>query len=285
VDAALRRRLPRSAYTLVAGGHHRLRQLVGRSPGHGRVLPDFVIIGAAKAGTTSLYAWLCADPLVARPKAKEIHYFSFSYERGIDWYRQFFPLERERARFAAAHGRPFVTCEASPSYMNDRRAPARMASVLPDAKLIVLLREPVDRAYSQFQMRRRDGEESIASFVEALAREDPALIGGPPVAPSARTYLERGRYAEHLERWFAHFPRERFHIATLDELAADPQGELDRVHDFLGLPRHRPDRLEPMYTADYEQLRADERAPVAAYFRPHNERLYALLGRDLGWEH
>jgi len=279
VDRGLRHHLPRSAYAPMLAGYHGLRKVARRNPGRGRMLPEFVIIGAAKCGTTSLYAWLCDHPRVEKARMKEIHYFSFYHYRGDDWYRHFFPSERERRSFAAQHGRPFITGEASPSYMLDPLAPPRMAKLIPRAKLIVQLRNPVDRAYSQFQMRRREGEEPIESFMTAVDTEehkrDPSVT---------RTYLARGRYAEQLERWFEFFPRTQIHILTMDELAADPQGVLDSVHGYLGIAPRRAEHLEPRFGAQYDPLPADARARLNDYFAAHNKRLYELLGEDFGWE-
>ncbi len=289
-DGQLRRRLPRGAYRSMLGGYNGLRKATGRNPGRGRMLPDFVILGAAKAGTTSLYAWLCEHPQVRRSAAKEIHYFSFHYERGTDWYRHFFPLERERQASAREHGRPFIAGEASPSYLLDPLVPARMAKVIPRAKLIIALREPVERAYSQFQMRRRDQKEPLQSFITAVAAEDPALrvdglaLDRGAIEDIGRTYLARGRYAEQLERWLAYFPREQLHIVAMEDLAADPQGTLGGLQQFLGLPRQEAADLEPRFVSKYDPLPAEARQVLGDYFRPHNQRLYKLLGRDFGWD-
>lgn len=290
VDGQLRRRLPPRAYLTLLGGVHGLRRMAGHSPGRGRILPDFVIVGAAKAGTTSLYTWLCAHPYIARAGAKEIDYFSYHHYRGVDWYRHFFPTDVERAEFAAEHGRPFLTGEASPSYLLDRNAPARAAKVVPGAKLIVNLRDPVDRAYSQFQMRRRDKEEPIESFLTALAAEDPALrVDGLAEQPEpgpwvGRSYLARSRYAEQLGRWLEHFPREQLHFVEMEDLGSDPQATLQGVHEFLGLPPYSAVGLKPMFVSDYDPLTPDARQLLHDYFRPHNQRLYELLGRDFGWD-
>jgi hypothetical protein len=170
VDRRLRRALPRPAYQVAIGRYYGLRKVVGKNHGRGRLLPDFVIIGAAKAGTTSLYGWLSKHPYVAPASQKEVHYFDYNSYRGLDWYRQHFPLERERAEFASEHGRPFVTGEASPSYISHDWAPQRAARALPGAKLLVMLRNPIDRAYSQYQMSRREREEPLESFIEAVDR-------------------------------------------------------------------------------------------------------------------
>jgi Sulfotransferase domain len=290
IDQKLRRGLPTRVYRPMLVGYQGARRLARRNPGRGRMLPDFVIVGAAKAGTTSLYAWLSEHPYVRRPRRKEINYFNWQYYRGTDWYRHHFPLLIERQAFVAQHGQAFITGEASPSYMIHVQVPGRMARLLPSIKLLVCLRNPVDRAYSQFQMRRAAGEESCDSFLDALALEDPHFEngespqGGVVQHASGRTYLLRGHYAEHLERWFAVFPRQQFHILTVDELARDPSGTLDEVLEFLELPPAVLGDLRPRFTQSYDPLSSETRSRVSAYFRSHNERLYELLERDFGWD-
>ncbi len=294
LDHSLRRSLPRPAYELAVGRYYGLRKVVGKNYGRGRLLPDFVIIGAAKGGTTSLYGWLSEHPYVWPASQKEVHYFDYNSYRGLDWYRRHFPLERNRAEFAATHGRPFLTGEASPSYISHQWAPERLARALPGAKLLVALRNPVDRAYSQFQMTRREHEEPLESFIDAVEAEEVRLAPELARCTADRrynswpigcwSYLLRSRYADQLERWFALFGREQFHVLTLEDLASDAQRAMDGVHEFLGLPEHRYADLKPLHTASYDAIGAEARAKLTEYFRPHNERLYELLGVDLGWQ-
>jgi hypothetical protein len=289
-----RKALPRPVYHSLLRRRQDLRTLAGRNPGRGRMLPDFVILGAAKAGTTSLYGWLSNHPFVAPATHKEVHYFDYNYYRRQDWYRKHFPLEAERTAFAETHGRPFITGEASPPYLSHYWAPQRLASLLPEAKLLVALRNPVDRAYSQFQMSRREGEEPLESFDEAVMAEEERLAPERARAFADErynswaigcwSYLMRSRYAEQVERWLALFPREQFHFVTLEDLSREPQRALDAVHEFLGLPPHSYGDLPALHTAAYDPISPETRARVGEYFRPHNERLYELVGIDFGWE-
>jgi hypothetical protein len=293
LDRRARSKLPRPIYQGSVSRWNGLRSAAGRGPGRGRLLPDFVIIGAAKAGTTSLYGWLSQHPFVSPATTKEVHYFDYEHFRGIDWYRSHFPLQVDCDAFAEQHGRPFLTGEASPSYISHQWAPERLARVLPEVKLLVTLRDPVDRAYSQYQMSRREEEEDL-SFEQALAVEDRRLDPERARMASSKfynswpigcwSYQMRSRYAEQLERWYALFDASQFHVLTLEELSARPGETLDRVHDFLGLPAYRPDDLKPLHTASYSSLSPDTRAQLREYFRPHNARLYELVGRDLGWD-
>jgi hypothetical protein len=294
IERRARQTLPRPAYHDLVRRYSDLRTLAGRDPGRGRLLPDFVIIGAAKAGTTSLYGWLSEHPFVAPASQKEVHYFDYNHYRGEGWYRKHFALEADRATFDRRHGRPFLTGEASPSYISHFWVPQRLAGLLPDAKLVVALRNPVDRAYSQFQMSRREGEEPIESFAAAVAAEEERL--NPECARAFAderynswaigcwSYLMRGRYAEQLTRWLEFFDRRQFHFVTLEELSLHPQHALDQVHEFLGLPPHAYADLPALHTAAYDRLSPDVRAQLSEYFRPHNERLYELAGVDFGWD-
>jgi hypothetical protein len=295
LDRRLRRTLPRPVYQTLVSRFHDARALAGRGPGRGRVLPDFVIIGAAKAGTTSLYDWLGEHPCVAPASTKEVHYFDYNYYRGEDWYRGHFPLRADLDALSARNGVRCITGEASPPYIAHQWAPERVAKLLPGVRLLVTLRNPIERAYSQFQMTRRENEEPLASFADAIAAEEGRLaperarcLADPrynswPIG--CWSYLMRSRYAEQLERWFELFPREQFHVITLEDMAADPQAVLDGVHAVLGLPGHRHDNLPPKHVAPaYAEMGDEARALLADYFRPHNARLYELLGVDYGWQ-
>ena len=140
VARRLRRTLPRSFYHFARSRGYDARRIVGRSPGRGRMLPDYLIIGVAKGGTTTLCAWLNEHPFISPAAHKEVHYFDYEFPRGEDWYRSHFPLESDRHAFELEHGRPFLTGEASPTYISHAWAPERIARALPNARLIVVLR-------------------------------------------------------------------------------------------------------------------------------------------------
>jgi hypothetical protein len=302
VDRRLRQSLPKPAYFFLRRRYANLKMLVGRNPGRGRVLPDFIVIGAAKSGTTSLYGALADHPFVVPcttdeghfDKTKEVHFFDYNSYRGEDWYRSHFPLAQEQLEFAREHGRPFLTGEASPSYISHLWAPRRIRQLLPDAKLIAAFRNPVDRAYSQFTMSLREGVEDLDSFEEATRREEERLrpeierMSADPYYNSWNygcwSYLSRSRYAEQVERWLELFPREQFLFLKAEDLFDEPERTLDAVYEFVGLPPYRPAQPPRLNTSEYQAMPAETRALLREYFRPHNERLYELVGVDFGWE-
>jgi hypothetical protein len=164
---------------------------------------------------------------------------------------------------------------------------------VPEAKLIVLLRDPVDRALSHYHHEVALGREPL-SFEDALDAEPERTRGQEErMAREAgyfshawwdHTYVARGRYAEQLERWFAAFPREQLLVLVSEELAADTAETYARVLDFLGAPAHSLDDYPRVYEQEYGEMRADTRRRLVGYFAEPNGRLYELLGRDLGWQ-
>ena len=243
---------------------------------HRRQFPDFIIIGAQRGGTTSLYEYLTAHPDVGAAHRKEVHFFDRHYGRGVDWYRAHFPLEGEYP----------IVGEASPYYLFHPSVPERLREVVPEAKLIALLRNPVDRAYSQYHMKVSRGVESL-SFDEAIEREPERLAAcDDPTGAAWRhhSYLARGRYAEQLERWLRRFSRDKMLILKSEELYAEPQRVLGQVQHYLGLSPHTPAQFTLHHKASYSAMDAATRRRLSEYFAPHNRALYALLGRDFGWE-
>jgi hypothetical protein len=254
----------------------------GRLTARRRPLPDFLVIGAQKAGTTALYAYLRWHPGIAGPSWKEVSFFDRHWWRGEAWYRGQFPL-RAGERLVG---------EASPSYLFHPLAPKRARSLVPGAKLVAQLRDPVDRAYSQYQHEVALGREPL-SFEDALAAEDERLVGEVErlIADSRafsrawwdHTYTARGRYAEQLERWLEAFPSEQLLVVRTEDLGERPAETYASILAFLGAEPHELPDYPRVFDRDYEPMRAETRAALAATFAEPNRRLEALLGRELGW--
>ena len=254
----------------------------GRVTSFARPLPDFLILGAQKAGTTALYAYLRWHPAITGPSWKEVSYFDRHYRRGPSWYRGNFPVQ--------ARGR--LVGEASPGYVFHPLAPERVKATVPDAKLIVLLRDPVARAHSHYHHETLLGREPL-SFQEAVEAEpertrgeEERMVRDPAYFSQTwwdYTYLARGRYAEQLERWLAVFPREQLLVLASEELAAAPAETYARVLEFLGAPDHELKGYPQIYGQEYPDMDPEIRSRLAAYFAEPNRRLYELLGRNFGW--
>src|SRR5438876_8544631 len=247
----------------------------GKATSFARPLPHFLIIGAQKAGTTALYAYVRRHPGVTGPPWKEVSFFDRHYRRGERWYRGNFP--------SALLARGKLVGEASPSYVFHPLAPERVAALVPAARLIVLLRDPVDRALSHYHHEVALGREPL-SFEEALAREPDRtrgeverMLGDPAYFSEAwwnHTYVARGLYAEQLERWFAVFPREQLLVLTTDELGSQPAQTYARVLDFLGASAHELDSFPRVFEQQYAEMKPETRRLLRETFAEPNRRLY-----------
>lgn len=246
------------------------------------MLRNFIIIGAQRCGTASLYEYLVAHPNVERHKydKREIHFFDRQYDKGFGWYRQQFPRTRDTG---------CITGEATPSYIFAHGVATRVRKHKPHVRLLVMLRNPARRAYSQYHHNKKEARQTEPlSFRKALEAEAGRVHYAKPDEWLEWSYLARGRYAEQLERWFKLFPREQFHIVKSEDLFVDTGATMQGVFEFLGLepfslnndslfnyPAHNQQKYR-IYISTYEWL--------LDYFKPHNEQLYELLGRDMGWE-
>jgi Sulfotransferase domain len=265
-------------------------------------LPNFVIIGAMRSGSTSLYKYLQVHPEVFMPR-KEIHFFDRRWDRGLDWYR---------SRFDGWAGQPAVG-EATPTYLAEPVAIDRMAATIPGARLVAVIRDPVDRAYSHYWMERARRREP-RTFEEAVADE----LAGVTVDDRS-DYLGMGRYLAQLEAVCVRFPRHQLDVVVFDDLRDRPDAtyaELcrflaiddgftpphlgDRVNRFVafrsmrvrGLRRRLPKTLRigrivgklNAIEGGYPAMAEATRTELRRHFAPDNAALAAWLGRDLpGW--
>lgn len=256
-------------------------------------LPDFLLLGAKKAGTTSLQSHLRAHPLIVGPEGKELHHFDQGHRRGLLWYRSRFPTTTELRRVGEAgrYGRRALTFEATPHYLSHPDVPARVARALPRASFVVILRDPVERAWSDHRAHAAKGRDH-RTFAQAVGEELEGLGDGtvPPGltdgAPPPRQIVRLGLYADALDRWFACVDRRRFHIVMSDDLFGDPAETTRSVLRFLGLPDHHladttPRNVGSPATATADDLSTQDR--LREFYEPHDARLAELLGGSLPW--
>ena len=260
-----------------------------------RLLPDFLIIGGQKCGTTSLYNYVIEHPNVLPARNKETRFFhTRRYEKGGLWYRASFPSEVRKRRAEKEGGQKLITGESTPEYLFFPHVPARVRNTVPQAKLIVLLRNPVDRAYSHYHHKVRNGRETL-SFAEAMEREEQRLAGEVErvlAYPSYYSYnldhysyLRRGIYVEQLKAWMRYFPEEQFLILRSEDLYEDAPAVVGRTLEFLGLPTPAVESYPKHNAGGYEEeMDPAMRRRLVEDFKPHNQRLYEYLGTDFGWD-
>ena len=240
---------------------------------------DYLIIGAQKSGTTSLYHYLIQHPQIVAATEKELHYFSLHGDRPLWWYEAQFP-------------QPGVRGEASPYYLYHPLVPQRVSQCYPRVKLIVLLRDPVKRAISHYYHEVRWGFESLG-LSEALAAESKRLQGeAQKLTDNALyhslnhrhySYLDRGIYITQLQRWHQYFPPEQFLILSAEEFYDRPQTIVNRVYQFLDLPSYDIQEKSIYDRGKYAKIIPEIQQQLVEYFQPYNQQLFTYLRRTFNW--
>jgi hypothetical protein len=269
---------------------------VGRATASKRSHPDFLIIGTKRGGTTSLFKYLMRHPAVLPmwpgvENAKKTFYFDQNWHKGDAWYRSHFPTEQQRERVRQEYGVRGVTGEAAPYYVFHPLVLERVRATMPQVKVVMLVRDPVDRIWSHYHERVRMGTESLG-FREALEAEESRLAGEEerirrePGYYSERhdfcSYLARGRYLDHLGPWLDAFG-DQVHVVRSEDLYTDPAATLVAAHRFLGLPEAPPESPHRYNYVPTKDITPEDRAWLTDYYRPHVEALEERLGRSFGW--
>lgn len=257
--------------------------LVLRSTSRWRQSPDFIVIGAQKAGTSSLLGGLTKLPGVKPPWRKEVHFFDHHYEKGLPWYLSWFPLRG-----------PGMTGEASPYYMNHPLVAERIRESLGEIPLVAILRHPIDRAFSHYRHNCRVGgsEREPASFLEALHLEKKRLEGEEDALVNGKTnwspshtfysYQTRGHYLKQLKRFEPEYRAGRLLVIWFEELVAEPDRVLAEVAAHIGIDQgqsailphlNRGSAKEPLPEPEAIRILLDA-------FQQPNEDLFTWLGRD-----
>ena len=262
------------------------------------VLPNCLIVGAQKAGTTSLYEHLIRHPDVWPPDCREINFFNDKWLEGENWYRARFPNKLIKFWSLNIANRPFVTLESTPVYFIDKNTPSRVAELIPNCKLIFLLRNPIDRAYSHWRMNVRRKFEEL-SFEEALAKEEERIA--PDIEKAQESsflatndcnlalyyYKYRGLYLERLQPWFNIFPKEQIKIIKSEDMWKDAS-KYHETFKFLGLlkDKQQVEKFQKFYgTSSKMSSNIDQkiRDTLREYFREPNQSLYHFLGQNFEW--
>lgn len=258
-----------------------------------RMTPDFLVIGGQRCGTTSMYRTLSQHPAVLKAvRHKGVHYFDTDYDKGMAWYKAHFPLQRSADKVERDLGVRPLTFESSPYYMFHPLAAERIDRDLPGVKVIVLLRDPVERAYSAHAheiargFEDQDFETALALEESRLAGEAERLIADPHHRSHSHQhhgYLQRGRYVDHLERLEKVFGRDRIHVVDSHRFFTDPEPVYDDVLEFLGLPNTGYPRFEQHNARPRRPMPAELRERLEAHFAPYDERLVSWLGHPVSW--
>lgn len=257
-----------------------------------RMTPDFLIVGGQRCGTTSLYKTLSQHPAVARPFAlKGVHYFDMHFDKSFAWYRGHFPLKATSSLRRIGRQGP-ITGESSPFYGFHPLAAERIAAALPDVKLLMLLRDPVIRAYSAHSHERARGfetepfERAIELEHDRTAGERERMRQDPDYVSydlQHHAYMERGRYIEQVEHLESAVGPGRLHVVDSQEFFTQPEQTFAGVLEFLELDPHPGIVFERHNARERDPMEPALRERLLAQFEDSDARLAQWWGRPLSW--
>ena len=259
-----------------------------------RVQPDFFIIGVQKGGTTSLFHYLSTHPQVASILRKDPFYYLWNFNKGLDWYRSNFPFKSEIEAKSRRAGQKCLVYEASTHYIFYPQAAHRILKDCTDPKFILVLRDPVERAFSHWRHRKRRGEEA-RGFEECISHE--LASGGARAIMQERLkdesiewdwcerqYLSHGLYLQQIEGWLDTVNRDRLLILISEDFFEDPEAGVREAETFLGIKQNVPNGGFPVYNQGRPgQMNEDTRRQLVEFYKDSNSRLEAFLGRLLPW--
>ena len=256
------------------------------------VLPDFLLIGASMSGTTSLYQGLVEHPNIHTAKIKEIQFFGTKYPRGINWYRYHFPSKFEKF-VSKIKKEKFVTGEGTTRSLDYPHVPKLVKEIIPNVKLILILRNPIDRAYSHYNTAVKNKKMTL-SFEEAIKMEEVKIKGEMKKMEedmnyisykySFNAFLNRGKYYFAIKRWMNIFPKNQFFVIKSEDFFKNTKKIFGELHEFLDVPKFNFDSDVIYNERKYTTMKSKTRDDLIEYFRPYNEKLYKLLDRDFDWD-
>lgn len=265
--------------------------LLGRVMKH--MQPSFLIIGVQKGGTSALYGYLVQHPLIVPSKIKEIQFFNNknNYVKGNKWYEAHFPLKIKVKPNS-------ITFEATPDYIFASRSPERIFQYNPKIKLLIILRDPVERAYSQWNMFRSyiNSKEFYPlaeknSFEDVVASELQTIKNSSELR-GKMNYIRRGIYIEQIERYIQFFPRNQIYILENEAFRKNTIFYLNEILDFLEMPSfdwnssYLISGMVPLNVGNYQSLNisGETLKLLADFYKPYNDRLFKFLGKNYDWK-
>ena len=253
-----------------------------------RVLPDFFVIGPGRTGTTSLFHYLDQHPSLSKSAYDELGFFDVNFHLGFHWYRSLFPsiLTKFRIKLKTNF---FMTYDVTPSYVRRPWIARRIKKLFPNSKLIIVLRNPIDKTYSHYYLSTTSGE--TRNFEEVI-KKDMDDISKWNINSKDDNYfatkvenskLARGFYVEQLLPWFELFPKNQILIISSEELASNTKNVMSEIFKFLNLPDYKIPNIEKVNVSKYSKMNPDTRKILINFFKPYNEQLFKFLDRKFDW--
>ena len=255
-----------------------------------RVIPDFLVIGAKRCGTTSLYQHLPEHPCISKSPYDNMGFFNDNFHLGVNWYKSFFPTTFTRNKMKSKFG-DFLAFDVTTKYMEEESTANNVYQTKPNMKIIIILRNPVDRAYSQYHLsvrqtaERRSFEDVVEENMNRLNKESHEHHKiKPRFSAKEDNYLKKGLYALQLRYWLKIFPRENILIVSTEEFESNQQIIYNKIFEFLNISKFEVKNTKKMEKGNYTSMKSETRNLLLDYFRPHNHELFELINMEFNWD-
>jgi len=255
-----------------------------------RVIPDFLVIGAKRCGTTSLYQHLPEHPCISKSPHDNMGFFNDNFHLGVNWYKSFFPTTFTRKKIKSKFG-DFLAFDVTTKYMEEESTANNVYQTKPNMKIIIILRNPVDRAYSQYHLsvrqtaERRSFEDVVEENMNRLNKESHEHYEiKPKFSAKEDNYLKKGLYALQLRYWLKIFPRENILIVSTEEFESNQQIIYNKIFEFLNISKFEVKNTKKMQKGNYPPIKSETRNLLLDYFRQHNHELFELINMKFDWD-
>ena len=255
-----------------------------------RVLPQCFVIGVVRSGTTSLYHYLSQHPSIAPAAYDELGYFDDNYHLGVNWYKSLFPTKFTKNRIIKKHGK-FLTYDVTPFYIYNPLVAKRIFESFPKAKIISNLRNPIDRAYSNYNDALEMGDikipfdEVVQIAMDEIDKNKSKINNEAYIVDTFyENILARGFYADQLKIWFKKFQKNQLLMIPSEDLAQKTDQILTKIFEFLDLPYFKIKDLTKQNKREYPPMKAETRKLLIEFYRPYNEKLYNLINQHFDWD-
>ena len=250
-----------------------------------RKLPDFLVIGGKRCGTTTLFEFLRQHQMIAEPVIDHMGFFDDNYSIGINYYKSFFPIKTEETAKKLDY-------DVTTSYLTSPFVAERVAKEIPNVKIIVLLRNPTSRAWSDYNASQKKdaSEEEFQTYIddelqelEASDFEEKVSKNDYNMSEPFPNFIKKGLYSVYLKKWLKLFPRKNFLFISTESFSNDENKVFKQIFDFLGLSNFEIHKLQRMSKGNYEKLNPKIKNKLDLFFAPHNDELFKLINEKYDW--
>ena len=248
-----------------------------------RVLPDFLVIGSKRCGTTSLYEYLGQHPCIKKSSHDHIGFFDDNFHLGMGFYKSFFPTIFEKMFFEFKNGK-LLTNDVTSSYIQNSQTATKIFQTLPNTKIIAILRNPIDRAYSEYNLDLRANPD-IQSFETIIQNEiDNMGNKNDDEVIKNKHYLKKGIYFDQLKPWFKLFPKKNILILSTEKFGKDTNNIFNIIFEFLNLENYNIENSKRMQKGTYTKLNSKTREKLLKFYKLKNNQLYDLINEKFDWD-